>query len=430
MNNSKIYITHSEEVQDIMGIVPHWITRFGISIIFSILLLLMIGSCFFKYPDIIQTKMILTNQNPAVNLMAHSSGKISSWNVHDKENVKAGQLLAVIENPAKTEDVLNLEKTLRTFFKYPDSLMYYILDKDNLILGDIQDYYSAMLSAIHNYYNYKKLHYYPQKISSIKSQLNKHQVYYNNLQQQQKIILEQYNLAYQKYKRDSLLYSEQVISVYEYETTQNTFLQSKYNTENAKATLKTQDIQIDQMKENLLDVQLEQMETEKVLIQKLQICCKDIISSIAHWKMKYCIYSPIDGTVTLTNYWRENQFVSLDDVVCSIIPNYKNTFIGKAELPVIRSGKVKKGQHVIIRFENYPYEEFGTVEGRVLSISLLPIKNNYIVEIELPNGLKTNYGKKLPILYEMPANAEIITEDLYLIERLIYPLKRIWEENL
>ena len=59
------------------------------------------------------------------------------------------------------------------------------------------------------------------------------------------------------------------------------------------------------------------------------------------------------------------------------------------------AGKVKVGQVVNIKFDNFPYMEFGVVKGIVKSISLVTNDSNYIVEVSFPNGLKTNYGKNL-----------------------------------
>ena len=64
------------------------------------------------------------------------------------------------------------------------------------------------------------------------------------------------------------------------------------------------------------------------------------------------------------------------------------------------------------------------------SVSLVPSENNYMVEIVFPDGLITNYGKKLPVFYEMKATAEIVTDDLRLIERFFQPLKKILKEGL
>ena len=102
--------------------------------------------------------------------------------------------------------------------------------------------------------------------------------------------------------------------------------------------------------------------------------------------------------------------------------------LGQALLPLRGSGKVKVGQRANIRLTNYPDMEFGYLRGEVRSISPVPTADGmYVVDIALPNGLQTNYGKELPITREMKGNADIVTDDVRLIERLIMPLKKIWE---
>ena len=117
------------------------------------------------------------------------------------------------------------------------------------------------------------------------------------------------------------------------------------------------------------------------------------------------------------------------DLVFAIVPEQKTELIGKAMLPPERSGKVKTGQRVIIRFLNYPDQEFGIVNGRVAAISAVPNADRYVVEIVLPNGLYTNYRKELPFHPEMKAQADIVTDDLRLIERIFYPVKQIFKEG-
>lgn len=117
-----------------------------------------------------------------------------------------------------------------------------------------------------------------------------------------------------------------------------------------------------------------------------------------------------------------------------MIPSSNNHLIGKALLPAERSGKVKVGQKVNIRFSNYPDNEFGLVKGKVRNISLIAIKvetkNHYVVEIDLPDGLTTTYGKELPFISEMEGQADIITDDMSLLERILFPIKKILTENL
>ena len=400
----------SEEVQEVMGEIPSWIIRWGITLLTAVVLTLVIGSCFFRYPDVISTRMTLTSHEPVAQLVARSSGKISRLYVADGEPVCREQLLVVLENPAKTDDVLLLERELHAYAGLPDSLTERLLPLKELALGDIRSTYSTLLSDLHAYRNYRELD--------------------ALLQRQQQITADQYRLAWQQYERDSLLYIQQVLSAYEHETARSTYLQSRYSLESANASLETERIQIGQLEESLLDLRLEQMEKEEVLQQNLRTSVEQVTNAINSWKLSYCLYAPIAGKVSFTTYWNENQYIPSGDTVCTIVPESRSRLMGKAQLPVERSGKVKVGQRVIIRFSNYPDEEFGTVEGRVASVSLVPAENNYMVEIDFPNGLQTNYGYTLPVLQEMPATAEIVTDDLRLIERFIQPVKKIWKEGM
>ena len=57
------------------------------------------------------------------------------------------------------------------------------------------------------------------------------------------------------------------------------------------------------------------------------------------------------------------------------------------------------------------------------SISSIPVDNNYVLIVELPEGLKTNYNINLKFSQEMQGTADIITDDVRLLERLIKPMK-------
>ena len=104
-------------------------------------------------------------------------------------------------------------------------------------------------------------------------------------------------------------------------------------------------------------------------------------------------------------------------------------------MPTERSGKVKKGQKVNIRFSNYPDKEFGVVRGTVKNISLIPVVDgqnikSYMVDIQLPYGLKTSYDKELPFLPEMEGQADIITEDISLLQSFLMPIRKVITEGL
>ena len=81
-----------------------------------------------------------------------------------------------------------------------------------------------------------------------------------------------------------------------------------------------------------------------------------------------------------------------------------------------------------IRLDNYPDQEFGYVKGRVKSVSPAPTEEGmYVVEISLPDGLRTNYGRLLPVSRELKGTADIILADRNVLERLLAPLRRVVE---
>ena len=54
----------------------------------------------------------------------------------------------------------------------------------------------------------------------------------------------------------------------------------------------------------------------------------------------------------------------------------------------------------------------------------------YTVKINLPNQLITTYHIELPCMPNMHGRADIITQDISLLERLILPVRRILSESL
>jgi len=93
LDRKKLPELRSEEVQEVLGWVPPWILRAGITVLFMIVIILFIGSWFYKYPDIIEAPLIVTSYNPPVQVNARVNGKITQLLVTDKQSVKASDYL-------------------------------------------------------------------------------------------------------------------------------------------------------------------------------------------------------------------------------------------------------------------------------------------------------------------------------------------------
>jgi HlyD family secretion protein len=111
------------------------------------------------------------------------------------------------------------------------------------------------------------------------------------------------------------------------------------------------------------------------------------------------------------------------------VPAETGDYIGRVSLKMQRSGKVRTGLPVNIKLSGYPYLEYGMLRGVVRSISLVPTGDAYIIEINLPQGFKTLYGKELQFTQNMQGVAEIITEDTRLLQKIINPFRHLVSLN-
>jgi len=119
--------------------------------------------------------------------------------------------------------------------------------------------------------------------------------------------------------------------------------------------------------------------------------------------------------------WSNNQWVTAGDPIMTILPENEDKIIGRMEIPMQRSGKVHVNQDIMLKLSNYPYMEYGVIFGKIKSISLVPYKENYIAEIEIPS-LITNYNHTIPFNQQMEGIASVIVKDVSLFERLMQPV--------
>lgn len=89
----KDLILRSDEVQEVLGHVPHWIVRWGITVITVICIFFFIGSYFFRYQEKIFVKVSIVTSPPARHVFSSMTGLIDNLFIHDGEHVMQKQKL-------------------------------------------------------------------------------------------------------------------------------------------------------------------------------------------------------------------------------------------------------------------------------------------------------------------------------------------------
>ncbi|MFB9078356.1 HlyD family secretion protein [Flavobacterium procerum] len=419
----------SEEVQDILTKVPHWMIRWGTVLIFAIIVMLFFISWFIKFPDVVNTEIVITTNIPPEKIVSKSSGRIEAILIKNKAVVSKNTALAIIENTANYKDVFLLKSIVENYNVNNPSKDFPFLKLKNAQLGEIESAYAVFQKDYQAQQLNNELH--PFEVESRAQSSEKIQLKERlDILQQQKLINEsELQLQKNEIARFETLFNKGIISAQEMEAKKLSFLQAQKSYKNLLTS-------ISQLKSSLIDntklsrnSEISGTKEEVNLGRNTAQSFYQLKKVIKDWEMAYALKSSISGVVTFLQVWNENQTINVGDNVFSIIPDAKNGYIGKVKAPALNSGKIKVGQTVNIRLANFPDREFGVLKGKIKNISLIPDKDgNLLLDVALPNGLQTSYHKQIVFQQEMKGRAEIITEDLRLIERILYQFKSIFEQ--
>ena len=415
----------SEEVQEILTRVPHWMIRWGSVVVLLIVLSLFFVSWLVKYPDVITTQIVITTNTPPEKLVAKVSGKIEAILVVDKAAVYENTPLAVIENSANYKDVFLLKSMVDTIAIDKNKFPFEKLKMAQL--GEVESYFAVF-----------------QKESiadDLNAKLQPYQVEgtaqsYESIQLKERLRLlesqrssNQAELVLQKSDLDRYegLFKKGIIATQELEKHKLTYLQVERNYKSLLSTISQLKSAINELNKNSKTTQIneskENVNLERNVIQSFY----GLKKAIRDWELNYLLRSSIEGKVSFLQLWAPNQTVNAGDNVFAVIPTNEKGYIGKVKAPAQNSGKIKINQLVNIRLANYPDREFGIIKGSIKAISLTPDKDgNVLIDVSLPKGLKTSYQKPIVFQQEMSGTADIITEDLRLLERLLYQFRDIF----
>jgi multidrug efflux pump subunit AcrA (membrane-fusion protein) len=421
--------TNSEQIREILEKPPATILKWGISILFIIVSALFFAAWVIKYPTVIPSQITITTQIPPHKIVAQSSGKITQLFVQENELVKTNQTLAIIQNTAQFSDVEFVHKEVKknTTILDNDSLINFQF-KTDLKLGSIQTAYTNFKNAYEEFGEYKALRASNREAQILSTQININKGKLNSQSKQIKMYRNELTLAEKDYKRDQELFGKEVISIKELEDKKRSLLAAKRNYEQVKNSSSNVEMIISNLKKDINSITITSIESNNRLSRNVKETYAELKNAILSWRQQYLFVSPIEGRVSFFNFWAKNQHVNIGDEVLSIVPKATHQIIGRMLMPIQNSGQVKQGQKVIIRLAAYPFQEYGMLIGTIKNISLLPSQETYAVEVGLPNQLTTTFKKKIELKSELSGTAEVITEDLRLLERVFYQLRKIFSQ--
>jgi hypothetical protein len=397
---------------------PKWWMKWGILIVFIIVVIIFILGYIVKYPDIISCEIKLTTDKPSVMLPLAQGSQIEGILVKNNTLVSIDDNLIVVKSNANYKDVLLLDKELNNFSlnnEYIISFFERFLSKDLQLGNVIENDWMAFSNELLIFYKIKKLNSYQSQISFLEDELNKQcqlRLQYQNLAIND---TKQRMLINKKIEVDSVLYTKNVTSKIEYNTNKQNYYNKKSELQQNSLALNRLDLEVTRLKNNIQNYK--NSEREGLLTQQLSIrkSLNKLKSSIATWKKNFMLISPINGKVSFIQNLEQNKFTEGNAII--IVPE-EDRFYGSISIPIIGAGKVKSGQKVIVKLNDYPYREFGVLIGTLTELYPVANEKAYMGRVKFEDINLSSYNKKVIIKENMKGVGEVVTNDRNILERL------------
>jgi len=419
----------SEEIQELLARPPRWLLRWGITLVFGLLVAVFAGSWVVHYPDLVQASFTLTATDAPKAVVTRTEGKIVRLFAKEGQLVRAGSSLAYLESTARHEEVQHLLQELRTAWAITRQGQLENLQRLNLStyhqLGELQNAYQTFEQAHIQLRSYLAGGFYSRKKTILQQEMGDLRLLSQQLTQQRFLQARDASLAQEDYEMQQRLAAQKVIPVLELkrEESKNISRQLAYQ-QAAMAIVNNTSAQRVKQKE-LLELDKQVTEERDKFLQALNT----LRSAAEAWQVKYVLTAPVDGRIYFAGIVQPYQTVANNQEICYVAPPHRG-YLGELRIPQRSAGKVQVGQAVVVRFAGFPYQEFGTVRGRIIAIADIPFRDSvFLARVSLPNGLKTTYGKSLAYKTGMTASAEVITSDTRLLEKLIYQFRKVISNN-
>jgi multidrug resistance efflux pump len=429
MENPELDSDVSMDLDESLGAPPSRILRWGISVIFGVLILVLSLTSIIRYPEIIDAPIIITTLNPPVQLVANANGKLQYLFVKDGQSISKDQILAVIENPSDYQTIIQLQKDVQELKALVLQENFEKISISNYgLLGDLQSEYNTLSRAVSTYHIFVNANSFKNKVQSLQNQIGILDKSRRSLNKQEQLLTSDFELTKIQFLRDSVLFGSGVLSSLSWESSKKVYLKDQYGLELIRAnqiSLTSQQIQITHSVQELYDQYDERIrELKNLIVTSLN----SLNSNILKWENNYIIKGPTGGKVVLNEFWTAYQNVKFGDNLLIVVPDNPDSLIGRIKLSVMKSGKVKEGQRINIKLDSYPYVEYGMVAGNISRISSIADNDFYTVEVTLPHKLVTTYGISIDQKEKITGRAEIITEDLSLFQRFFHKFISIFKK--
>jgi hemolysin D len=182
-----------------------------------------------------------------------------------------------------------------------------------------------------------------------------------------------------------------------------------------------------------------QQSIQQLLVQKTQLQAKiqqnekQLVQAKTELK-QLTLRAPVSGTVLALNVRNQGEVVQPGQTIAEMAPQGAPLIL-EAALPTREAGFVKVGDHTQIKFDAYPYQDYGIASGQVTAISPDARPDErlgaiYRVEIALDQKSLAVDHPMIQLKAGQTATAEIVIRQRRIVDILLEPIRQLQKSGL
>jgi HlyD family secretion protein len=175
--------------------------------------------------------------------------------------------------------------------------------------------------------------------------------------------------------------------------------------------------------------QIQQLEIEIAQLNSQIAETKNLLASAQEKLQQKFLRAPVAGTVLSLNLQNTGKVVKPGQTIAEIAPK-SAPMVLSAYLPTREAGSIEKGMPVKIKFDAYPYQDYGVVPGTVTSISPDTESHKrlgevYRVKVALDRDEFSNKQEAISFKAGQTANADIVIRRRRIADVILEPIKKL-----
>lgn len=412
----------SEGVQEVLGRIPPWTVRYGISAILLFILLLLGLAALIRYPDTISAPGVLTSADPPRTVLVRNDGKLASIGVQDGQPVAKGQLIAAVESAARAVDIDSLRASLPRLEVVINDERLLVPAMPDLRLGEGQADYDELRNISDELRYWRSEGFRAQRNANLREKIMLYGRLVRSAEAQLSIGRRKQANSISEIRIDSSLASKGVISATDLRKKQNDFMDQEVALSNLGRAA-------DQNRINALELEVQLLELlhadslhERGLLEGARTRIAALRTFLDGWRLNYGLEAPIAGRVHFKRPLATGQAMKAGTELFAISPPAP-VYVFDAAVPTVGAAKIRAGQRAYISLDGYPAQEFGKLIGSVTSVTEVSDAGGYRTMVTLPSSLITSFQRSVAYKPEMKGVAYIITQDRSILGRIIDKLR-------